>query len=207
VDVTVVVGTFGAQDWAQLATDRAIPSARALNVPVIHEHRDSLHAARNAALAQVDTEFVVHLDADDELDPGYLTAMAAGSADLRAPAVAYVRGRRHPPYVPRVAGHEHDCSGDCLPDGNWIVVGACVRARLVREAGGWEPWQLYEDWALWARVWRAGASIEAIAAAVYIAHVRLDSRNRSPDRGARDTAHWDIHRAVWPELYNDRVLA
>ena len=135
VDVTVVVGTFGADEWRDLAMSRAIPSVG--DAQSVHVHGDTLAAARNQGLEQVTTEWVTFLDADDELTPGYFDAMNRGTADLRAPAVEYVKGSRvQRPYVPRVAGHRHECSGECLPDGNWLVIGTVTRTELVRGAGG-----------------------------------------------------------------------
>lgn len=196
MDVTVAVATFGEPAWADLARQRAIPSATALGVPVVHAHRGSLHEARNAALDQVATEWVCHLDADDELEAGYFDAMAAGTADLRAPSVRYVRRRRaQDPYVPRVAGHAHDCSAECLAFGNWLVIGTLVRAELARTVGGWRDFPWSEDWDLWVRCWQAGATVEAVPAAVYRAHVRADSRNRAPDREFKHAAHQAIATA------------
>lgn len=205
MDVTITVCTFGDASWAKLAQERAVPSARAQGAPVVHHHGETLADARNAALEDVETEWVIVLDADDELRPGYVEALAGGSADVRVPAVQYVRasGRPARPYVPRVAGHRHACTADCLLAGNWIVVGAMVRTNLVRWVGGWEPFTWSEDWALWARCWKAGATFEAIADAIYVAHVRPDSRNRAASRAEKDAAHWEIHRAVWPELYQE----
>ncbi len=205
--VTVITGTFGAASWSDLAHTRARPSVPE-GVPWIHVHGSALHEARNEALSQVQTPWVICLDADDELEtPGYLDAMATGTADLRAPAVRYVQpnGRAHRPYVPKVAGHTHDCTGDCLPDGNWLVVGTMVRTQLLRDVGGWEPFPWSEDWAAWARCWKAGATVEAIPAAVYRAHVRPDSRNRGASQAEKTAAHWQIHRAVWPELYEQEA--
>jgi cellulose synthase/poly-beta-1,6-N-acetylglucosamine synthase-like glycosyltransferase len=205
VDVTITVCTYGAEPWAKLAQERAVPSARAQGVQVLHHHGTSLSGARNAALEDVRTEWVLVLDADDELRPGYVEALAAGTADVRAPAVQYVTpgGRPAKPYVPKVAGHRHACSAECLEAGNWIVVGAMVRAEMVRSVGGWESFTWSEDWALWARCWKAGATFEAIPEAVYVAHVRRDSRNRAASRAEKNAAHWQIHRAVWPELYKE----
>jgi len=197
VDVTIAVATFGGHEWVELAEARAIPSAERLGVPVVHVHADTLHDARNGALEQVETEWVVHLDADDELAPTYLDMLARGTADLRAPSVAYVRnGLVPPPYVPKVAGHHHpQCSAECLVDGNWIVVGALVRAQMVRDVGGWRDFEWSEDWDLWIRCWQAGATIEALPKAVYRAHVRPDSRNRGLDRAGRVAAHRAIYEA------------
>lgn len=180
MDLTVVVATFGPQAWADLAMWRALPSASAQGAVTIHTHAGSLHDARNTALSHVDTEYVVHLDADDELEPGYLDAMRAASGDVRVPMVRYVPG--HGPAFPKVVGHAHDCQPECLRDGNWVVVGACVRTELVRQVGGWRPWPIYEDWCLWQRCWQAGATFERVPEAIYRAHVQSRSRNHGPGR-------------------------
>ena len=197
MDVTVAIATFGAEHWRELAHDRAIPSAVALGTKYVHAHAGSLHEARNAALDMVGTEWVIHLDADDELEPGYVEAMAAGTADVRAPSVRYVSAPRQPvrPRMPMVAGHRHACTAECLQFGNWIVIGAAVRAELVRKVGGWRDFPWSEDWDLWLRCHLAGATFEAVPAAVYRAYVRRDSRNRAPDQGAKLAAHRAIARA------------
>lgn len=195
-DVTVCVGTFGDESWIDLAKNRAIPSAERLGVNVVHVHADTLHDARNGALAQVSTEWVVHLDADDELEPEFFSEMASGTADVRAPSVRYVvRGRPGVSKMPTVSGHRHACTAECLPQGNWLVVGAMVRTELVRRVGGWRDFPWSEDWDLWLRCHLAGASIEAIPAAVYRAHSRPDSRNRAPEHAAKVAAHRAIYEA------------
>jgi glycosyltransferase involved in cell wall biosynthesis len=196
VDVTVAVATYGDQSWLELASERAVPSAAALNVPVVHVHGNSLHEARNTALDVVATEWVVYLDADDELEPGYFDAMAAAEADLRAPAVSYVRrGRPDPARMPRVSGHRHDCTAGCLEWGNWLVIGTAAQTEMLRAVGGWRDFPWSEDWDLWVRCWQAGATIEPVPKAVYRAHVRHDSRNRAPAHAAKMEAHRMIARA------------
>lgn len=196
MDVTIAVATFGRSSWIDLARERAIPSAERFGVPVVHVHATSLHEARNLAVDQVETEWVIHLDADDELDDGYIDAMASGSADLRAPAVRYMQGRIPDPLrIPKVAGHQHDCTADCLPQGNWLVIGTAVRTDLVRQVGGWRDFEWSEDWDLWLRCWRAGATVEAVPGAIYRAHVRQDSRNRGASREVRNACHRAIYEA------------
>ena len=204
MDVTVIVATYGDPSWQQLA-ERAAASAEAQAREVISVHGATLAAARNEGARMAGGDWLCFLDADDELEAGYLDAMAAGSADLRGPSVRYILEGREPqePRVPRVAGHRHDCTAPCLEYGNFLVIGTVVRAELVHQVGGFEEFTWSEDWALWARCYRAGASIETIPEAVYRAHVRWDSRNRAPDRAAKDAAHDQIHRAVWPEQYQD----
>lgn len=196
MDVTIVVGTFGSDQWRHLAEHRAIPSGLAEGVQVIHSHAATLHEARNSGLDQVTTEWVIHLDADDELEAGYVQTMLTGAADVRAPAVRYVRGRTAQwPRMPRVAGHTHDCSADCLPMGNWLVVGSMARTDLLRQVGGWRDFSWSEDWDLWLRCHLSGASFEAIPQAVYRAHARPDSRNRGASPAARLAAHRAIAAA------------
>ena len=196
MDVTVVVATYGDMEWAQLAWERAIPSAEAEGVKVLHSHGDSLHHARNAGLAEVKTEHVCFLDADDALEPGYFAAMESSAAALRVPSVRYVRNARlHPPKMPRVWGHEHACQAECLEWGNWLVIGTVAPTLLLNLVGGFRDYDLYEDYDLWVRCWKAGATIEAVPSAVYRAHVRNDSRNRAPDRATKLAAHQAIARA------------
>lgn len=199
-DVTVLVCTFGDQEWQDLAQERAVPSAERLGCRVIHAHADTLHQARNLALDQARSEWVIYLDADDELDAGYLHAMAAGTGDVRAPSVTYVMGQRvRPTHIPRVSGHDHACTADCLPDGNWIIVGAAARTELLRRVGGWHDFPVYEDWDLWLRCYLAGADIQPCPSAGYRAHVRRGSRNRAPSMDVKNEVHRQIVAANLPD--------
>jgi len=189
-DVTVVVATFGAPEWERMALERAVPSAEAEGVSVVHVHGDSLHEARNAGLALVNTEFVCFLDGDDELEPGFFTAIAdAPMADVRAPSIRYLHPGRYrstfgeaegAAVMPQVVvhGHQHQCHAECLAYGNWVVVGAPARTELVRAVGGFGDWLCAEDWALWISVWQAGGTFAQAPAAVYRSHVLSGSRNR-----------------------------
>lgn len=196
MDVTVVVGTFGDRAWIDLAQERAIPSADALDVEVIHIHGATLHEARNAGLDLVTTKDVCFLDADDELEAGYFEHMATVDADLRAPAVRYIRAHgAQDPWMPQVAGHDHACTADCLPWGNWLVIGTVAPAELVRNVGGFRDFDWSEDWDLWVRCWQAGATIAPVPLAIYRAHVRSHSRNRGPARSDRLAQHRSIAEA------------
>lgn len=199
MDVSVIIGTFGDQSWQDLA-EKAAASAEDQADEILCVHADTLAKARNEGLRAAGGDYVIHLDADDQLEPGYVDALLTGTADLRAPAVRYVTetGHERLPHVPKVVGHTHDCTGDCLPEGNWLVVGTLARRQLLIDVGGWEEWPLYEDWALWARCHQAGATIEAIPSAVYRATWRPASRNRAPDRRFKDRIHHEIHATVFP---------
>jgi hypothetical protein len=182
VGVTIVVATFGDPSYREMAERVAIPSAEATECPVIPVHGDTIHGARNAGLAQVETEWIIYLDADDELEPGYVDAMLAGVADVRVPRVRYVtEGQPTPdPVMPKVVWprhrHRHPaCTQACLVDGNWIVIGALARTQLLRDVGGWRDYA-WEDWDAWLRCHLAGATITPCPDAIYRANRRPGSR-------------------------------
>lgn len=199
LDVTIIVPTFGDDRWAQMARDRAIPSAERLGVTVVHAAGTSLADARNRGLALVTTEWVIHLDADDELEPGYIAAMAEGSADVRAPSHRFCwQGKPQRIKMPKVAGHRHmePCTAECLPDGNWVGVGACVRTELLRSVGGWPEAQYAEDWWAWGLCWQAGGTFEPIHKAVYRVHVSAKSRMRGLSRSQIVEGHNEVAAAL-----------
>ncbi len=175
MDATVVVATFG-HGYEELARRRAIPSAEAQCDRVIYSHSDTLAAARNKGAAEADTEWLVFLDADDELAPGYLDALNRADGDLRAPAVSYVyNGTPDPPIV--FADRDITVINPC-------VIGTAVRAEMFHEVSGFLDEPVYEDWSLFLRCHRAGAELVHVPDAVYLAHVNPRGRN-SQNAGLR----------------------
>jgi glycosyltransferase involved in cell wall biosynthesis len=208
VNIAVIVATYGSPEW-DVRGDRA---AGLLHVSqatdaTYRTHLDygTLAQSRNYAAAralQDDPDaWLCFVDADDELAPGYLAAMRAAERDPRSllvPRIQYVRGRRvdEPKYpAMRPGADEHS-----LEDGNWCVIGTLIHGSLFREVGGFEEWPMYEDWALWARAWKAGAQLVRVPEAVYVAHVNPRGRNHEGGRNAKVAAHAAIKRAVFPEL-------
>lgn len=209
--VAIVVATFGDESWRDLATERAVPSAEVQNyrtrdgvhhIPPVfqnHEPEGTLASSRDAAIRQAyghGAEFIVCLDADDELAPGYLAAMMMAhpsEAELLVPQVQYVRGRRREePSFPREVPYQ---------DGNWLVIGSMFSTLAYFEVGGFEEWPMYEDWALFARMQKVGVRPRRVADAVYIAHRRPRSRNHYGGTYAMRRTHNEIRRAIFPELY------
>ena len=194
MDVTVIVATYGDRAYWDSLAERAMASAGAATT--LRYHGESIHQARNQAAEYADSEWLCFLDADDELAPGYLEAMERATGDLRAPLVRYVRkGRPGPAHIPR--------GTDNMADGNRLVIGTLVRRAMFCEVGGFRDWPFYEDFDLWQRCWLVGAVIEFVHDAVYCAHVRPDSRNRTPSRDEKLVVHHAIRRANMPWLYDE----
>lgn len=193
--VTVVIASHGDDRWRDVAYSRAYPSAvesGADEVLIEHDPDAEWRAdVRNRLTAQVDSGYVVTLDADDELAPGYCDWLRAAWIDHRGPdvpllltpQVQYVRaGRRDEPRF------WAECD---LADHNWMVCGTAFPVTVFREVGGWRTLTStgvpneWDDWELWIRMTKAGAEIVKVPEAVYVAHVNPRSAERRSTRAQR----------------------
>jgi glycosyltransferase involved in cell wall biosynthesis len=172
-----------------------------LEILVFHDPEGTIASVRNELANQAKGGWLLFLDADDELAPGYLSAMATAYAREReyrnahfllTPAVQYVRkGRPRPPtFLDR---------GIPLTDDNWLVVGTLIQRELFLEVGGFGDYPHgFEDFSLWSKAWRIGAQVVKVPKAVYICHVNLQSKHKI---GWRDKK-WQVatHHRVIAEL-------
>ena len=183
--ISVVIATYGAEEWCVMAEERALPSAVAQDtceVRVSDTPRGTRASSLNIAAAGASGDWLIFLDADDELAPGYVGAMRRaleqntdGDHVLFTPAVQQIRKGRpgRPFFYPEVD----------LSAGNWLVIGTMISRRLFTEIGGFRehPHGL-EDWNLWNRAVRAGARIVKVKDAVYRAHMNPRSEHHRLQR-------------------------
>lgn len=148
---------------------------------------------RNALAANAEGDWLCFLDADDELAPGYIDAMARVGGDkvLLTPAVSQVRKGRSSParFYPEVD----------LSVANWLVVGTLLRRSLFEYVGGFEDYPHgFEDWSLWFKCHHVGAHVIRVPRAVYVQHVNPQSKHRLGWKDRR----WqvDTHKRVQSEL-------
>lgn len=181
--LTILICAHGESEWRDLAYSRAFPSAAEQALTLVHYEPDAtLAETRNAAAEGAETEWLCFLDADDELDFGYVDAMARGNAAgsgidaLYAPAVKYVDARRAtaPPAIPNGGGD--------MERVNSCVVGTLIRRTTFLLHGGFSEWPLWEDWDLFLGVHLSGVPICYVPDAVYRAHVKRQGRNAPGDR-------------------------
>lgn len=170
----MIVATYGDQSYIDLARERALPSVAAQDVPVdlLTMHGTDLRSARNRGGFIAHTEWLIFLDADDELAPGYIRAMLEAEGDMRYPAVQYVR----PDAVeePRLLPEKP------IERGNWMVIGTMIRTEAFGDVGGFADYPFYEDWDLWWRMIEQGAKTEPVPEAVYRVHLNGNGRNLGP---------------------------
>ncbi len=175
MDVTTIVATYGAEEWASLGESTAEEHG------AVHVHGPTLATARNQAAQRATTEWLVYVDADDELGDGYLDAMILGTGDLRAPVLEL----HYPNSVVRP-----DLTVRDIERTNPCCIGTAIRRDMLLACGGFPEFPAWEDWALFLRAHRRGASISHVPDAVYKAKVRPGSRNQSVPDAA------DLYRTI-----------
>jgi glycosyltransferase involved in cell wall biosynthesis len=156
----------------------------------------SLGAARNHFAYQSTADWLIFLDADDELDPKYVESMLAGDGDVRWPSTLGV-----------VDGVEDDYPVLLQPRPNLIIsnhciIGSMVRWELFEKVGGFRDFPVLEDWDFWIRCALAGADFQPCPSAIYRVHVRADSRNT--DLHLHGQVYQQIqaeHEAAWYQKF------
>jgi len=201
--ISCIVATHGAQEWKNLAHTRAIPSTAGqgfIEVLDIHLPDGTLACSRNHGAALAKGKWLLFLDGDDELAPGFGDAMFEVITDdpnyLYTPAVIYARGnvRPKPKVWPRMD----------FKIGNWCIIGTLISKAVFMNIGGFREYLLYEDYALWAMA-EAQQNVEVVEVpdAAYIAHYNRSSRNRKPPPRERVYWHQAIGHDVWPDHFHE----
>lgn len=187
------------------ARDSACDQDPQPQVCVVYDEAGTVASLRNELAGMASAEWLCFLDADDELEPGFIAAMTRAASRLPddgrfllTPAVSYTAGDGRSTR-PRVWLRRN------LRDGNYLVIGTLIQRDFFLEVGGFREWPMYEDWCLWQRCHRAGARVVEVRDAVYLAHASVNSRNRAPSQEARLEAHHMIRRANYPELYGEEA--
>lgn len=203
--ISVIVATYGGIEWLHLARDRAHPSVLRQNddceVLLHHDPEGTRASSLNDGAARTNGEWLLFLDADDELAPGYVWAMRRALEQHRddgtrnvlfTPAVQQIKkGRPSAPFF-------FD-RGISLREDNWLVVGTMIHRDLFWRVGGVDEYPHgFEDWALWSKCYRVGAEIVKVPDAVYLYYYNPQSAHK---RGWRDRK-WQVatHQRIAAEL-------
>jgi len=173
--VGVVVATFGSREWS-IRGDKLAQKKIDEGVNCIHVHGSTLSEARNIGALYIDTDYVVFLDADDDLASGYTEAMAA-AIDPNWPFDAILQ----PSTQGRVDGVLDDfpllIPQANLYQRNYLVIGSAVCRTDFLHIGGFRELPCLEDWDCWIRLIISGASVKRVPDAVYIVNVMPNGRN------------------------------
>lgn len=190
-NISVIVPTFGNRVVWSIYADRAIESVRSQTIEpdnILWAHAENLMVARNGPVESVKSKWLIFLDADDELDSGYIEAMIKhGTGTINRPSTLGVQidGTEddHPVMIPK-----RDINRS-----NYIVIGAMIEREAFLDVGGFRDYPILEDWDLFGRMIKAGATVVDVYDAVYRVTVRPQSRNT-------DTK---LHHKVYRQIRKD----
>lgn len=186
MSISVVISTFGdIAKWSKLG-QRALESVYRQTVDpegIYWNHKDTLYEARNAGASEAVGDWLLFLDADDELDESYVEQMAMAVAELSDAEPWLIQ----PATLGVVDGREDEVAVVIptrdLMSGNFMVIGTLVRRDQFHRVGGFRDLEYAEDWDLWIRCVIDGARCRSQPRAIYRVHVNGVGRNS----GDRDT--------------------
>lgn len=157
-------------------------------ITVIHQTNKGVASARNAGVEASASEFVVFLDADDELLPDYLASMDAfvrdhPGYDIYHPNLRVETGTSQATSFSQEAQVVSHGLEDLLDSCVIALGGAMVRTRLFRSLGGFLDGIHCEDYDFWLRATSTGARALYSPRTLYVYHQEGQER-RSQDTRA-----------------------
>ncbi len=197
--VEVLVVDDGSSD------DTAAVAATLPGIRYIHQANQGLSAARNTGIAHARGEYLLFLDADDQLAPATLAARLDFMRELRTPGVSVCRTRQF---------HATDSAGRALPGAPWWLAPRDLDLRLwhfniapphawllhravVNAVGGFDTeLRACEDYDYWLRAQRLGYAPRYSRAG--LVYYRKHAASMSADNSKQ--YHHDV-------LLHERVLA
>lgn len=204
--VAVIVPSYGDEEFWEPLARRALDSVERQTYAgpvysVWNHHPLGLEPARNEPAKKFVNEFnvdwLVFLDADDELDERYVECMMEGSGDVRQPStLGVVDGveDKEPVLIPPRN----------LLEANYIVVGAPVRSSLFIEVGGFRDLPVLEDWDLWLRCYVAGAEFGQVPEAIYKVHIDTSRESRGGSSRLHGRVYSEIRRKYRDYIRRER---
>lgn len=196
-DLEVVVIDDGSTDPAtrRLLAEAAWPRTR-----VLHQANAGPSAARNAAIAAATGEYILPLDADDRIEPGYVEQAVAVLEARPAVGVVYCRALKFgaesgPWQLPDY--NERELAVD-----NVIFVTSLFRREDWSRVGGFNPELRHgvEDYDFWLRIVGLGREVVRLDAPLFHYRVQASSRTTgfSADREAMVATYARIFRDHQP---------
>jgi peptidoglycan/xylan/chitin deacetylase (PgdA/CDA1 family) len=185
----LVVVDDGSGDGTAAIVKRA--SRKDPRIKYLRQRNAGVSSARNRGVASASFDWLLHLDADDWLDPAYLEKMTAVLAANSSWDGVHCGWVRVTPDGRRVDEHYYPSSGDLFePFTRFCAfsVHACVvRKSLVTGVGGWDTTlRTCEDWDLWQRVARTGAQFAELHQVLALYRMRPGSASRDAGRYVED---------------------
>lgn len=191
----LIMAAKSAAGWPVVIADdhsgRALPDLPGVEA-TITRHRQTMGpgAARNTGLTEVQTPYVLPLDADDQLMPGAVEALLAAARPDRIVygdvLLGQVRHRQQVELYPLICGL------------NVPTVTALYPTEAVRQAGGWpEHMGGLEDVDLWISLLERGLEPYHVERTIFAYNKRPDGRNARMNSAALWAEVRQRHGETW----------
>jgi glycosyltransferase involved in cell wall biosynthesis len=173
----IVIVCYGDNPFYLERSTKAIESAVSQTVSpdeirFVYKKKGQLHRLLNQTVAQMRTDFVCRLDADDWLSDDYVESFHRSSGDIRKPYIETVNADGS------VVEPRHMLLDSPIMYGNHIVSAAPVNRKIYLDVGGYKDYPLLEDHDLFIRMLRVGAALGHMDGTLYYTQ-HPDSRNRA----------------------------
>lgn len=157
------------------STDNSLEIAARYPITIMTKPNGGLCKARNSAALNVDSDYVLFLDADDRLTPNAVSLLmtALGSAGSET---AYAYGQMRYFGLRNDLFASHDFDPQRLAKSNYICATTLIRRQALVDIGGYDNCfrSLREDWELYVRFWHNGYS------GAFVPQVILECRKHKP---------------------------
>ena len=194
MSVDIIIGTFGDESWKNKGEELLLDVQK--NVYDINNvyavHGKTLAEARNEGAERSSSQYLIFLDADDNLSSNYVIEMKKVAQWYPVPAI----------FQPSTIGVYEDGTTDkepvLIPDrnmfhGNNLVIGSMVVRSDFLDVGGFKELPILEDWELFLNIITSKeAKVVTVPKAVYRVGVRQNSRNT--DARLHNSVYGDIVR-------------
>lgn len=169
-DLNVVLVNDGSTDGTSPA---ACDAAAGPRVSVIHQQNRGLPATRNRGAEAATGEFLVFLDADDTIRPGFISklhaAILAGDAEGKQP-VSHAYCQEELSELGHGIWRVPEWDPMMLLVTNLHPVTTLIRAKVFKDAGGFDATMTrgYEDWEFWLKISERGYRGVRVAEPLFI---------------------------------------
>ncbi|MDR5743740.1 glycosyltransferase [Caballeronia sp. LZ029] len=204
----VVVDDCSTDRFSQVAIERLEGVHERLRI-VRNEMNLGLAATRNVALRHASGEYVLTLDADDLISPGFIE-MAVGALNARPgydfviPQTGFFLDADEGAIGTQVAFTDYavfygEAAAAGMYENRFSTATCLARTRTLRELGYREELEAYEDWDLYMRATAAGKRFIVTSGIHFFYRRRQESMFHTPERAAR-------HRWLYHDLMRKKAL-